>query len=117
MYVKYVLKRPRVGQLQTKVLLQEVGMPRGLLPLLDIMECGYLEETGFVWVKQKKKVEHCFDKVGRMVSYAAKITAYVEEFRIRRVQVLVGKLHVGFEQIFWRGAFSLTAARFGSRSR
>ncbi|MQL99610.1 hypothetical protein Taro_032335 [Colocasia esculenta] len=74
-----------LGQLQTKVLLQEAGMPRGLLPLLDIVECGYLEETGFVWVKQKKKVEHCFDKVGRTVSYAAEITAYVEEFRIRKL--------------------------------
>ncbi|MQL82945.1 hypothetical protein Taro_015431 [Colocasia esculenta] len=72
----------------------------------------YLEETGFVWVKQKKKVEHCFDKVGRMVSYAAEITAYVEEFCIRRIQILVEKLH-----IFQRDAFSLAAARFGSRSR
>ncbi|MQM05040.1 hypothetical protein Taro_037846 [Colocasia esculenta] len=37
-------------------------MPRGLLPLLDIVECGYSEETWFMWVKQMKKVEHCFDK-------------------------------------------------------
>ncbi|MQL90404.1 hypothetical protein Taro_023001 [Colocasia esculenta] len=60
-------------------------MPRGLLSLLDIVECGYLEETRFMWVKQNKKVEHCFDKVGRMVSYAAEITTYVEEFRIRKL--------------------------------
>ncbi|MQL78172.1 hypothetical protein Taro_010593 [Colocasia esculenta] len=94
-------------------------MTRGPLPLLNIVECGYLEETGFVWVKQKKKVEHYFDKVGRMVSYAAKITAYIEEFCIRRVQVLIEKLHVGLErqQIFRRDAFSLATTRFDSRSR
>ncbi|MQM18032.1 hypothetical protein Taro_051017, partial [Colocasia esculenta] len=74
-----------LGQLQTKVLLQEAGIPRGLLPLLDIVECGYLEETGFVWVKQKKKVENYFDKVGRMVSYAVEITTYVEEYRIEKL--------------------------------
>ena len=44
-------------QEKTKLLLKEVGLPNGLLPLRDIIECGYVEETGFVWLKQKKKVE------------------------------------------------------------
>ena len=30
----------------TRLLLKEAGLPNGLLPLKDIMECGYVEETG-----------------------------------------------------------------------
>lgn len=70
---------------KSRFLLQEAGLPRGLLPLKDIIECGYVEETGLVWLKQKKKKEHCFEKVGRHVTYAPEITAYVEKFRIKKL--------------------------------
>ncbi|KAI0504224.1 hypothetical protein KFK09_015174 [Dendrobium nobile] len=66
-------------------LLKEVGLPNGLLPLKDIIECGYIEETGFVWLIQKKKIEHTFKKIGKLVSYATEITAYVENLRIRKL--------------------------------
>ncbi|KAJ1696012.1 hypothetical protein LUZ63_012710 [Rhynchospora breviuscula] len=72
-------------QEKMKLLLKEVGLPNGLLPLRDIIECGYVEETGFVWLKQKKKIEHTFSSIGRLVSYAAEITAYVEKSRIKKV--------------------------------
>ncbi|CAD6269831.1 unnamed protein product [Miscanthus lutarioriparius] len=36
------------GQEKTRLLLHEIGLPSGLLPLRDIIECGYVEETGFV---------------------------------------------------------------------
>ena len=70
---------------KSKFLLSEVGLPRGLLPLKDIIECGYVEETGFVWLKQKKKIEHTFEKIGKAVSYAPEITAYVEKGKIRKL--------------------------------
>lgn len=78
-------------QEKTKLLLKEVGLPNGLLPLRDIIECGYLEETGFVWLKQKKKVEHNFSAIGRLVSYATDITAYVEKGRIKKVSGVKAK--------------------------
>ncbi|KAE8677926.1 putative Aproteint domain-containing protein [Hibiscus syriacus] len=53
-----------ICQVKSKFLLEEVGMPRGLLPLRDIEECGYVKETGFVWLKQKKSITHKFDKIG-----------------------------------------------------
>ncbi|KAE8662712.1 embryoproteinsis-associated protein EMB8 [Hibiscus syriacus] len=34
-------------------LLQELGFPKGVLPLKDLVECGRVRETGFVWMKQK----------------------------------------------------------------
>ncbi|KAF5191393.1 plant/protein (Protein of unknown function, DUF538) [Thalictrum thalictroides] len=74
-----------IGQEKTVFLLQEVGLPTGLLPLKDIIECGYVEETGFVWLKQKKKIEHKFQKVGRQVIYGTDITAYVEKYKIKKL--------------------------------
>jgi hypothetical protein len=39
-------------------LLEELGLPKGFLPLEDIQEFGYNRETGFMWLVQgKKKVE------------------------------------------------------------
>ncbi|KAF6138299.1 hypothetical protein GIB67_001449 [Kingdonia uniflora] len=74
-----------LGQVKTKELLQEVGLPNGLLPLENIIECGIVRETGFVWLKQKKKIEHKFEKVGKLVSYATDVTAYVEKLKIKKL--------------------------------
>ncbi|GJX52983.1 plant/F25P12-18 protein [Tanacetum coccineum] len=70
---------------KTKVLLSEVGLPNGLLPLEDIEECGYVKDTGFVWLKQKKKREHKFEKVGRVAKYDNEVTAYVEKAKIKKL--------------------------------
>lgn len=45
-----------------------MGLPNGLLPLKDMEECGYVKETGFVWLKQKKKTEHKFEKIDKSCS-------------------------------------------------
>ncbi|GAB2287266.1 hypothetical protein Dimus_021648 [Dionaea muscipula] len=74
-----------ICQEKTQLLLREVGLPNGLLPLRDLEECGYVEETGFVWLKQKKKTEHKFDKIGKLVSYATEVTAYVEPYKINQL--------------------------------
>ncbi|KAG8093109.1 hypothetical protein GUJ93_ZPchr0012g19362 [Zizania palustris] len=73
------------GQEKTRLLLQETGLPSGLLPLQDIIECGYVEETGFVWLKQRKKVDHYFAKAGRHVTYAADVSAVAEKGRLKKI--------------------------------
>lgn len=70
----------------TRLLLKEAGLPNGLLPLKDIMECGYVEETGFVWLKQKKRIDHVFQSLGRLVSYGTEIIAFAEKGRIKKVK-------------------------------
>ncbi|KAI3980769.1 hypothetical protein MKX01_025334 [Papaver californicum] len=67
-----------IGQEKCKFVLTEVGLPNGLLPLRDIIECGHVEETGFVWFKQKKNIEHRFEKVGSLVSYASEDVTLTE---------------------------------------
>ncbi|KAL2325607.1 hypothetical protein Fmac_024665 [Flemingia macrophylla] len=70
---------------KSKLLLKEVGLPNGLLPLKDIEEVGYEKESGFVWLKQKKSINHKFEKIGKLVSYAPEITAYVELGKIKKL--------------------------------
>lgn len=72
-------------QEKSKFLLKEIGLPNGLLPMKDMEECGYVKETGFVWLKQKKSYTHKFDKIGKLVSYAPDVTAYVEPNRIKKL--------------------------------
>lgn len=72
-------------QEKSKFLLTEIGLPNGLLPLQDIEECGYVKDTGFVWLKQKNKCEHKFEKIGRLVQYDTEVTAYVEPNRIKKL--------------------------------
>ncbi|KAI6701942.1 hypothetical protein NL676_011078 [Syzygium grande] len=66
-------------------LLQELGFPKGVLPLKDLEECGRVRETGFVWMKQKAPYEHFFVNTGTRVSYATEVTAYVEKSRMKRM--------------------------------
>ncbi|KAJ1383513.1 hypothetical protein SESBI_43348 [Sesbania bispinosa] len=72
-------------QEKAKFLLKEIGLPNGLLPLKNMEECGYDKETGFVWLKQKKSTNHKFEKIGKLVSYAPEVTAYVEFGKIKKL--------------------------------
>ncbi|KAF9669837.1 hypothetical protein SADUNF_Sadunf13G0006000 [Salix dunnii] len=74
-----------MGKEKSQELLKEVGLPNGLLPLHDIIECGIVRETGFVWLKQKKSINHKFEKIGRLVSYGTEVTAYVEPKKIKKL--------------------------------
>ncbi|CAL9152694.1 unnamed protein product [Musa hybrid cultivar] len=66
-------------------LLEELDLPKGLLPLEDMEEFGYNRETGFIWLVQGRKKEHTFRKIKRQVSYAAEVTAFVEERKMKKM--------------------------------
>ncbi|RZC53237.1 hypothetical protein C5167_012093 [Papaver somniferum] len=70
---------------KTLELLNEISLPNGLLPLEDIIEVGYNRSSGFVWLRQKKKKEHYFKSIGKPVSYAAEVTAFVEKLRMKKI--------------------------------
>ncbi|XP_028791474.1 uncharacterized protein LOC114747327 [Neltuma alba] len=72
-------------QVKSKELLKEISLPNGLLPLKDMEECGIVRETGFVWLKQKKKSTHKFEKIGKLVSYEPLVTAEVEHGKIKKL--------------------------------
>lgn len=66
-------------------LLTAHGLPDGLLPMQDVVEVGFNRETGYVWVTQKKPIVHTFKQISKQVSYAEKITAYLEKGRLRKL--------------------------------
>lgn len=72
-------------------LLQELGFPKGVLPLQDLVECGRVHETGFVWMKQKAPIEHFFEGTKTLVSYAVEVTAYVEKFKMKKMSGIKSK--------------------------
>lgn len=67
------------------MLITEFGLPNGLLPLQDVQECGYNTETGYVWITQKKAIVHKFAAISKQVSYGEKITAYLEQGRLKKL--------------------------------
>ncbi|KAL3616895.1 hypothetical protein CASFOL_039289 [Castilleja foliolosa] len=66
-------------------LLEKMHLPKGLLPLDDILEVGYNEATGFVWLKQKKSKTHVFRSISRSVWYDTEVTAFVQDRRMKGV--------------------------------
>ncbi|CAH9088136.1 unnamed protein product [Cuscuta europaea] len=83
-------------QEKSKVLLREVGLPAGLLPMEDMEECGYVKDTGFVWLKSKKKTEHKFQEIGKLVQYGCEVTANVEQNKIKKLTGVKAK-----EMLLW----------------
>ncbi|XP_040985854.1 uncharacterized protein LOC121234105 [Juglans microcarpa x Juglans regia] len=81
---------------KSKLLLKEVGLPNGFLPLQDIKECECNRETGFVWLKQKNSRTHKFEQIGKLVSYGTEVTTYVEQNKIKSLSGVKAK-----ELFFW----------------
>ncbi|KAJ1690959.1 hypothetical protein LUZ63_015114 [Rhynchospora breviuscula] len=54
-------------------------LPRALLSVGDIEELGYNRSSGFLWIKSKKDSTHSFKNVGKTVSYAKEVTAFVHD--------------------------------------
>ncbi|KAL6144264.1 hypothetical protein ACLB2K_054959 [Fragaria x ananassa] len=73
-------------------LLEEMGFPKGVFPLKDLVECGRVKETGFVWMKQKAPYEHYFVGSNTRASYETEVTAYVEKGRMKKMTGIKSKL-------------------------
>lgn len=72
-------------------LLEEFELPCGLLPLADVVEVGFVRSTGYMWIQQKKKVEHSFKIISKLVSYDTSITGYLEKKRIKKLKGVKAK--------------------------
>ncbi|KAI3689925.1 hypothetical protein L2E82_47896 [Cichorium intybus] len=66
-------------------LLEELGFPKGVLRLKDLVECGRVRSTGFVWMKQKAPYEYFFEGTKTHVSYATEVTAYIEKCKMKKM--------------------------------
>ncbi|XP_042510377.1 uncharacterized protein LOC122085846 [Macadamia integrifolia] len=66
-------------------LMKELGFPSGVLPTGELVECGRVRSTGFVWWKCKAAYEHFNVATNTKNSYAAETTAYVEKGRMKKM--------------------------------
>ncbi|CAL5194819.1 unnamed protein product [Lathyrus oleraceus] len=80
-----------ICQVKSKELLEDMCLPKGLLPLKDIIEVGHHKETGLVWLKQKNSITHKFEKIGKLVSYGTEVTSYVEKGKIKKLSGVKSK--------------------------
>ncbi|KAL2464643.1 hypothetical protein Fot_52599 [Forsythia ovata] len=64
-----------------KVLAHRSRLAKWLAVFTGIEECGYVKETCFVWLKQKRTPEHRFEKIGKLVQ----VTTYVEPNKIKKL--------------------------------
>lgn len=79
------------GMKMAVALLEEFELPSGLLPLADVIEVGFVRSSGYMWIVQKKKVEHSFKMISKLVSYDSDITGIVTKKRIKKLKGVKAK--------------------------
>ncbi|KAI5338238.1 PREDICTED: unknown [Prunus dulcis] len=84
-------------------ILQKFELPQGVLPLAGVIEVGFVESTGYMWIVQEKKVEHEFKLISKLVSYDNEITGYIEKKRIKKLKGVKAK-----ELVLWPPVSEIT---------
>lgn len=72
-------------------LLQDFELPEGLLPLADVIEVGFVKSSGYMWISQRKKVEHQFKMINKLVSYDTEITGFISKKKIKKLKGVKAK--------------------------
>ncbi|KAL3624808.1 hypothetical protein CASFOL_031476 [Castilleja foliolosa] len=65
--------------------LDEITVPKGLLPVDEIEEFGINRNSSFMWLKLKKKMDKKFKKIGQTVLYGVEITCFFEKGHMSKV--------------------------------
>ncbi|KAG6722801.1 hypothetical protein I3842_03G179300 [Carya illinoinensis] len=81
-----IVKKGHEEGLNMATSLQEFELLLGLLPLADVIEVGYVKETGYMWIVQRKKVEHEFKKISKLVSYDTEIIGFIQKSKIKKLK-------------------------------
>ncbi|MCO5608599.1 hypothetical protein L7F22_062812 [Adiantum nelumboides] len=71
-------------------LFEGYGLPNGLLPLKNVVEGGWVEETGFVWPVIREAQKHHFEKANRD-QVRRVITCTISESRMKDIHGVKAK--------------------------
>ncbi|EXB78106.1 hypothetical protein L484_004808 [Morus notabilis] len=85
-------------------LLEQFELPAGLLPLANVIEVGFVESTGYMWIMQEKKIEHKFKIITKLVSYDSEIDGYIEKKKIKKLKGVKAR-----ELLLWPPVNQITA--------
>ncbi|CAN1142553.1 hypothetical protein LINPERPRIM_LOCUS26078 [Linum perenne] len=72
-------------------LLKRFGLPEGLLPLENVTESGYVEETRYFWMVQKEMIKHEFKMIGRQVTLDKEISTYFDNNKAMKIRGVKAK--------------------------
>ncbi|KAH0449673.1 hypothetical protein IEQ34_020365 [Dendrobium chrysotoxum] len=86
-----IVKAGEEGMKLALSVVEEFDLPLGLLPLSDVIEVGFVRETGYIWLTQKNKIEHNFKLASKLVSYDREISGYIEPKRVRKLKGVKAK--------------------------
>lgn len=100
-----VAKGHEEGMKMAKSLLEEFELPPGLLPIADVTEVGFVKDTGYMWILQKKKIEHNFKLISKLVSYDTEINGYLQKKKIKKLKGVKAK-----ELMLWPPVSEITVA-------
>ncbi|XP_050217040.1 uncharacterized protein LOC126667931 [Mercurialis annua] len=91
-------------------LLEQIGLPNGLLTIEEIEEFGYVKDTGFVWLRHNKKRHyHKFENI--VICYDTEVTAYFEHNKIKNLTGVKAKeflIWIPLSEIYINHAASIT---------
>lgn len=63
-------------------LLQKFGFPAGMFPLPNLDEFGFVEKTGFFWIKHPGRHEHMFPLAKELVIYMQDVSGRIQKGKI-----------------------------------
>jgi hypothetical protein len=72
-----------------------MGLPKGLLPLKNIVETGWHEESGFSWTITSGEQQHYFEAADRQCAYDEIVTATITPGRMSNINGVKAK-ELGF---------------------
>ncbi|KAJ7527600.1 hypothetical protein O6H91_16G062600 [Diphasiastrum complanatum] len=73
------------------LLLGAFNFPKGILPLQNVIELGYVKATGYMWIVQQNKIEHEFEAIGKVLSYSTEVSGYLDMKCIKKLDGVKAK--------------------------
>jgi hypothetical protein len=67
-------------------LYEHMGLPKGLLPLQEMVEGGWCEETGFTWIVTARPQRHHFERADKLCAYDQVVTSTVSKGRVSHIR-------------------------------
>ncbi|KAE8708849.1 Detected protein of unknown function [Hibiscus syriacus] len=90
-----IYNEPSVCRQKVEELLDQCHIPKGLMPLTNLVELGHNNSSGFIWLKQAKATKYKFKELGA-TSYGPEITAFIKDRELKSLTGIKSK-----EMIIW----------------
>ncbi|KAH7421641.1 hypothetical protein KP509_13G068900 [Ceratopteris richardii] len=88
---KAIINFGQEAAIKSRELFEAFHFPNGLLPLQKVVEGGWVEETGFVWLVTEEAQKHHFVKPDRISKYDELVTCTISPRRMKDIRGVKAK--------------------------